>query len=309
MNPISDLSNAAASGQPARVREYLATGAPVDPSGPGQESPLTQAAEAGHVDIVRLLLEAGADPNNMWANPPSILAAAASGRQDIVEILLAHGASPDAVDEEHETALMAAAAGGHIHVLRKLLDAGADATIHSARGASAITAASEHECWDIVDILLPQSLADDVQAVTRRRLTHSDEAGPAQRLIEAVRRGDLAEVQTLLAGGTPVDMATRAGETALMWAAGTGKVEIVRVLLAHGADPAACDAYGRSVLAWAAEGGDLPAFSLLYSLGSDRQRRSVQRVIDRNRRLPDQFPGWDRWVAPPITAKRPRRKD
>jgi hypothetical protein len=58
-----------------------------------------------------------------------------------------------------------------------------------------------------------------------------------QRLIDAVRSGDVEAVRTALDGGSePLD---RDGDdwSALDWAAGTGDAEIVHLLLEHGADP------------------------------------------------------------------------
>ena len=56
--------------------------------------------------------------------------------------LLDQGADVDATDEQHgNTALMLAANGGHIDILRLLLDAGADVHIKAKDGWTALVAA------------------------------------------------------------------------------------------------------------------------------------------------------------------------
>lgn len=56
-----------------------------------------------------------------------------------------------------------------------------------------------------------------------------------QRLIRAVREGNLEELRQLLNGGADVEERDEQGWTPLHWAAGQGHTEIVRLLLEHGA--------------------------------------------------------------------------
>jgi hypothetical protein len=56
------------------------------------------------------------------------------------------------------------------------------------------------------------------------------------QLIEAVKAGDLATVEALLASGVDVHQQDEQGWTPLNWAAGKGDVAIVESLLKHGAD-------------------------------------------------------------------------
>jgi ankyrin repeat protein len=80
--------------------------------------PLDEAALYGHTEVVRCLLEYGADPS-----PPShaLLAAASKGYLAIIRLLLQAGADPNYVEGEYsESPLSLAAIGGHSEVYTSL---------------------------------------------------------------------------------------------------------------------------------------------------------------------------------------------
>src|ERR1051325_3118271 len=73
---------------------------------------------------------------------------------------------------------------------------------------------------------------------------------------EAVRKGDLALVTSLLDQGADVNAKFRYGTTALFKAAERGHLEIVKLLLARGADVTVKDTfYGATALSWALDNG------------------------------------------------------
>lgn len=96
------------------------------------------AALAGHVEIMRLLLDMGANVNGTSAAMvTALMEAAATGLTEGCQLLIARGAKADQVDRDGWTALMCAALNGHVDVLRVLLDHGAkvDPTDHRDRTA------------------------------------------------------------------------------------------------------------------------------------------------------------------------------
>ncbi len=81
---------------------------------------------------------------------------------------------------------------------------------------------------------------------------------------EAVRKGDLAAVTSLLDQGADVNAKFRYGTTALFKAAERGHIEIVRLLLARGADVAVKDTfYGATAMTWALNNNHLEVVTAL----------------------------------------------
>jgi hypothetical protein len=85
-------------------------------------SPLILAAERGHVGVVRLLLERGADVNfRSDYGYTALYEAAERGHEEVVSILLGCGADPSSKDGTGSTPLMGACCEGHLSVARQLL--------------------------------------------------------------------------------------------------------------------------------------------------------------------------------------------
>jgi ankyrin repeat protein len=95
-----DVAIAAALGDIDAVRSMLdADPSRIREARPNDQLPLSAAAEFGHLEIVRLLLERGADPR--WPDVhesergAALHAAARAGNRGMVELLLKHGADPN----------------------------------------------------------------------------------------------------------------------------------------------------------------------------------------------------------------------
>lgn len=85
------------------------------------------------------------------------------------------------------------------------------------------------------------------------------------QLFEAVRKGDVAAVTSLLDKGADVNAKFRYGQTALFKAAERGHASVVRVLLDRGADVSVKDTfYGATARSWAINHGHAEVVKLLF---------------------------------------------
>src|SRR5262245_2263064 len=125
--------------RPGVAEALLAAGADVNARAAGQpregRTPLMLAAGRGRLDLVRLLLAAGADVHALDVWGFSALASACLGGktaayEGVVRELLAAGAKPDAL------ALANAASSGSLAMVRMLVAAGADVNAVSRFGTA-----------------------------------------------------------------------------------------------------------------------------------------------------------------------------
>jgi ankyrin repeat protein len=97
------------------------------------------AAFFGHLDAARLLLDAGAKPNQASRNALHVTplhSACAAGHAALAGLLLRHGANPNAEESNGMTPLHTAAGTGNREIAARLLDAGADRTRQSRDGST-----------------------------------------------------------------------------------------------------------------------------------------------------------------------------
>lgn len=107
----------------------ISTGADVNAVGP-----LQMASSRGLHNVVRILLDEGADINAVDEIGTALMAAAQGGHnqaEQVVELLLDRGAHIDAVGGEYGTALEAARRTGHESIVKLLLQRGADVNAHN----------------------------------------------------------------------------------------------------------------------------------------------------------------------------------
>ena len=100
------------------------------------ESPLMLASLRGHLDLVRKLIDRGADVNKTGWTP--LHYAATSGHLAIMEALLENHAYIDAESPNGTTPLMMAANYGTPAAVKLLLEAGADSSLRNQLGMTAI---------------------------------------------------------------------------------------------------------------------------------------------------------------------------
>ena len=135
------LLAAVSAGNTQAVELLIAAGANVDG---GDGAALRSAAENGHPEVVRVLLNASADPDELDV----MLVACGCGRLSIVQVLLEHGVDLHAADD---AALREACACGHAEIAQLLIEHGAN---FHANDDEAIQEATANGHAHIVQLLL-----------------------------------------------------------------------------------------------------------------------------------------------------------
>lgn len=223
-------------GQIAGVRAFLEAGA--DPNtkvqnlgSGGWDTLLTLASSASHAEIVKLLIEKGADVNertNEGGGTP-LMRGASSGNLGIVRMLLEKGADLHARAGEY-TALRYAAFGGHADILKLLVEKGGDLG-EKTNGRTLLMGAAREGQVDAVRFLIEKGL--DVNA--------KDNNGTTALMNASSFIGDADIVKLLIEKGAEVNARNNKGQTALGIALHDAhtkkekKAEIVKLLRKHGA--------------------------------------------------------------------------
>ena len=128
-----------------QVEELLYRGAVIDAATESGDTALTMASGLGHVKLLGLLLDKGANPNLVLPfDETPLTIAAKNGRTRVVKALLDGGAAVDVRDQDGNTALISAAEQSNPEVVGMLLAAGADPKAANKKGRTAITMAAEN---------------------------------------------------------------------------------------------------------------------------------------------------------------------
>ncbi|XP_059621039.1 ankyrin repeat and KH domain-containing protein mask isoform X3 [Phlebotomus argentipes] len=255
------LSLACSAGYYELAQVLLAMSAQVEDRGQKNDcTPLMEAASAGHVDIIKLLISHGADVNaqSSTGNTP-LMYACAGGHVAAVQELLAHGANVEDHNENGHTPLMEAASAGHVEVAKILLEHGAGINTHSNEfKESALTLACYKGHLDMVRFLL-EAGADQEHK--------TDEMHTA--LMEASMDGHVEVARLLLDSGAQVNMPTDSFESPLTLAACGGHVDLAMLLIERGANIEEVNDEGYTPLMEAAREGHEEMVALLLSQGAN----------------------------------------
>ncbi len=258
---------------------------------------LLEAARDGHVDEVEALLHDGAkvDARTDTFETPIIIATS-TGQVQIVQILLRAGADVNTKEGANgETALMYAALRGNIPLVRVLLDAKARVNLKDDVGRTALHFAARDGKIEIMELLLvagADPLAEDshflgtplhhaavgghAEAV-RCLLRHGcpvglyDEDGAAPLHLAVIGRSNAVDViQALLDAGADINETdTSDGETPLMWAAQGEHIGSLKFLIQSHADLNKTDNLGWTALMKARISGQDEAAKILKQAGGE----------------------------------------
>ena len=195
---------------------------------------LHAAVEGGHLNVVRILVQEGADVNvadNGYRGSTPLMLAAAYGQWEIVSFLTKHDpASVNTADNYGRTPLMLAAEHGHRETVLLLISNGAQVNVGESNGYTPLVLASIHKHWEIVTLLIQLG------------------ANTGRTLFNVVEMGRFDIIETLVLKGANVNVQDDNSVTPLMKAVEKGDVDTVSFLIRHGADVRLKDNRGRTAL-------------------------------------------------------------
>lgn len=200
------------------------------PSQRYRSTPLHLAAFAGHVDIVRYLLEVlpsldvDINAENYRYETPLILAAR-EGHLETVQLLVSGGAAVN--HRTHgigETALFCAAKAGWCDIVQFLCEHGADVDGHRYDGVTALCAAAKRGHTEILELL-----------AEARGVGSNTATSDLSALREAVKYGHTDVVRVLLARNANARDSQEQWSTLVCRAIFSNNAEVVHLLVNHGA--------------------------------------------------------------------------
>ncbi|CAN9387812.1 unnamed protein product [Alternaria alternata] len=230
----------------------------VDSTGAGFFNPLHIAAREGHLGVIEVLLEAGADINAMQSDDTALIRATSRGHKETVALLLDKGAEVNALNGYKSNAIQVASSNGNKEILEVLLDKGADVNAVAVEGDTALQKASYKGHKEIVDLLIGRGTNVHAQGHWY---------GTA---IQAASYGGYKEiVELLLDKGANINAQGGRYGNALQAASHNGHTECIELLLDKGADiNAQGGLLGNALEAACASGGKETA-ELLLERGAD----------------------------------------
>ncbi len=284
-------------------------GAEIDAKDDFERTPLIYAAGFGDAEMIKFLLDNGADPDikgqgmlvkkkqtalelavylersenvkvlkahSVKIDPEKqekvngqFLKAVKKGKIKKVKELLENGADIGAKDETDTTALMYAAWGGFSETTKLLIEKGADVNAVNKSGFGVLGRAAELGLSAEVVKLLVEAGAD----VNGKTCLCKKEGSP---LMGAAMSGHTEIARILVEAGADVDAKDMNGETALMAASTFGHADIAGLLIGKGADVNAKGYDEESSLFMASNWGHMETVKLLVDAGADVNAKNVK---------------------------------
>uniref|UniRef100_G1U0F7 Ankyrin repeat and KH domain containing 1 n=1 Tax=Oryctolagus cuniculus TaxID=9986 RepID=G1U0F7_RABIT len=296
-NGHTPLMEAASAGHVEVARVLLDHGAGINThSNEFKESALTLACYKGHLDMVRFLLEAGADQEHKTDEMhTALMEACMDGHVEVARLLLDSGAQVNMPADSFESPLTLAACGGHVELAALLIERGANLEEVNDEGYTPLMEAAREGHEEMVALLLAQGANINAQTEETQETALTlaccggfsevadflikagadIELGCSTPLMEASQEGHLELVKYLLTAGANVHATTATGDTALTYACENGHTDVADVLLQAGADLEHESEGGRTPLMKAARAGHLCTVQFLISKGANVNRATA----------------------------------
>ena len=244
-----------------------------------REDFIDYAVHWGLSNLVRCALEAKISANTRGggAARPVLVEAAGKGHLHILKQLLEAGADHGLTESKGYSALNASAQGGHLECIQLLLAAGADANkAESAGGFTPLMTAIACEWGECARALLP---ASNAHATSRQGVNafHAC-AMTANEAVFEMLLPLMSDVDVRTLRDPDEDDGQPFNATALIIACKKGRQQMAKTLLKRGANRMACDSLQRTSLHYASHNGHLSCVTLL--IGQPGRRKMTPAEVD-----------------------------
>ncbi|XP_046672408.1 ankyrin repeat domain-containing protein 17-like isoform X4 [Homalodisca vitripennis] len=296
-NGHTPLMEAASAGHVTVAKILLEHGAGINThSNEFKESALTLACYKGHLDMVRFLLEAGADQEHKTDEMhTALMEASMDGHVEVAKLLLDSGAQVNMPTDSFESPLTLAACGGHVDLALLLIERGANIEEVNDEGYTPLMEAAREGHEEMVSVLLNKGANINAQTeetqetaltlaccggfleVADYLIKHGAELelGASTPLMEAAQEGHLDLVRYLLEARADVHAQTQTGDTALTYACENGHTDVADLLIQYGANLEHESEGGRTPLMKACRAGHLCTVQFLISKSADVNRQTT----------------------------------
>ncbi len=250
---LTTLHLASEHGYQEIVKMLLEKGANVNLSTNTGATPLLVASENGHTEVIEALIQRGADVNKANINGATpLLVASKNGHTEAIEALIQRGADVNKANINGETPLLVASKNGHTEAIKALIQRGADVNKANINDATPLLMATHNGHTEAIKALIQRG-ADVNKA-------HINGATP---LLVASKMGHTEAIEALIQRGADVNKANIYGATPLYIASQKGHKEIVELLLKKGATVDLVDSEGVTALHLASENGHVDIARIL----------------------------------------------
>ncbi|MBN2356421.1 ankyrin repeat domain-containing protein [candidate division KSB1 bacterium] len=288
---LRDLSHKLKANDTNKVLKLIKNGADVDVLNKQNLTPLAVAVDRNYIEISKVLLENGANPNFKTNDSLPLLIISAQQNWEIVKLLVQYGADVNCTDASGNTPLHNAAMFNQIETAKILKEKGAQIDKRNDKGILPLHIAASQGSSQIIDILLDpgseSAIADHERILGQMRhygprrdryspdLLTPDGSTP---LWIAASQGHYEVVVNLLKRGASIEALERrsyGGVTPLWIASQNGKTKIVKELVDSGANlEATRPANGYTPLHTAVEQGHIDIVEYLLKNGASVDSKS-----------------------------------
>ncbi len=223
-------------------------------------TPLYNAIKAGQIDNARTMINKGQYINDSTNGATPLISSAFYGYTNLVRLLIDNGADLEAKNNHGVTALMWASTKGHLDIAKILVESGADINAKDNKGSAALSDASRNGHLKIAKLLIKKGGA--INATSKEGFaaihtaTNKGHSSVAKLLIEngadlngktssnsvtpflfACRSGMLKVVKILMEKGADINYRDKEEASSLSWASIEGRKRVFKFLMDQGAEP------------------------------------------------------------------------